>query len=617
MVLSSSALLLQKISDYRLSWEGIKMNVSAPLSEGIIREVLSRHTHDRTDLLPVLDELNSLLGHLSRPALESVAQHFKLPLYQVYGPATFYSMWRVAGEPVDAVQLCDDGPCHLARAVEVGRALERAGAKVERTSCLGQCNHGPVVIADSQLYRRVMPGGVRAILAGEETEPTYAADEIIGIEVEDSAHSILRNVGAVDPRSLDEALATGAYRALRKALTSMTPEQVVDEITSAGLLGRGGAGFPNGVKVRFTAAAARSGDGTAYVVCNADESEPGTFKDRILMEGDPHRLLEGMAIAAYAVGAHQGYIYIRGEYIGPAELVEGAIHDAEAAGFLGQNVMDTGFDFPIHIHRGAGAYICGEETALLESLEGKRGEPRLRPPYPTSHGLFGKPTLVDNVETMTNLPDIILYGADWYRETGTQREPGARLYPVSGHVKRRGCLEMPLGGMTVRQVIDGPAGGMRGEAPFKACHLGGAAGAIVGPEFLDVPLDIASCRAAGAPLGAGAITVLDANTCILDYLRVVADFFHFESCGKCTPCRVGTERYTQILSDLTHGRGTPQHLDELVHWGQVMKDSSFCGLGQTAPTAALSALTLFRDEFEAHAHGECPLGVCHMKGAEG
>jgi NADH:ubiquinone oxidoreductase subunit F (NADH-binding)/NADH:ubiquinone oxidoreductase subunit E len=593
------------------------MNVSDPPSEGVIREVLSRHAHDRTELLPVLDELNSLLGYLSRPTLATVAQHFELPLYQVYGPATFYSMWRVAAKPVDMVQLCDDGPCHLAGAVEVRRALEQAGAKVERTSCLGQCDHGPVVAADSRLYRRVTPGGVQAILSGEETEPTYAADEIIGIEVEDSAHSILRNVGAIDPRSLDEALAAGAYRALRKAVTSMTPGQVVDEITSAGLLGRGGAGFPTGVKMRFTAAAARSGDGIAYVVCNADESEPGTFKDRILMEGDPHRLLEGMAIAAYAVGAHQGYAYIRGEYIGPAELLQGAIHDAEAAGYLGRNVMDTGFDFSIHVHRGAGAYICGEETALLESLEGKRGEPRLRPPYPTSNGLFGKPTLVDNVETMTNLPDIIFNGADWYRETGAQREPGTRLYPVSGHVKRKGCLETPLGGMTVRQVIDGPAGGMRGEAPFKACQLGGAAGAIVGPEFLDVPLDIASCRAAGAPLGAGDITVLDANTCILDYLRVVADFFHFESCGKCTPCRVGTERYIQILSDLTHGRGTPQHLDELVYWGQVMKDSSFCGLGQTAPTAALSALTLFREEFEAHARGECPLGVCHMKGTQG
>jgi NADH-quinone oxidoreductase subunit F len=592
------------------------MNVSDPSSEDVIREVLSRHPHDRTELLPVLDELNSLLGYLSRPTLETVAQYFELPLYQVYGPATFYAMWRVAVRPADTVQLCDDGPCHVAGAVEVRRALEQAGVKVERTSCLGQCDHGPVVTGDSRLYRQVTPDRIQAILAGEETEPISPADEILGIEVEDQAHSILRNVGKVDPRSLDEALAMGAYQAARKALTSMTPEQVVSEITSAGLLGRGGAGFPNGVKMRFTAAAARSAAGTAYVVCDADESEPGTFKDRILMEGDPHRLLEGMVIAAYAVGAHQGYIYIRGEYLGPAELLEQAIHDAEAAGYLGQNVMDTGFDFYVHIHRGAGAYICGEETAMLESLEGKRGEPRLRPPYPTSYGLFGKPTLVDNVETLANLPYIILHGADWYRETGTQREPGTRLYPISGHVKRPGCLEMPLGNMTIRQVIDGPAGGMRGEAPFKACHLGGAAGAMVGPEFLDVPLDIASCRAAGASLGAGDITVLDANTCILDYLRVVADFFRFESCGKCTPCRVGTERYAQILSDLTHGRGTLQHLDELVYWGQVMRDSSFCGLGQTAPTAAISALPLFREEFEAHTRGECPLGVCPMRGTE-
>jgi len=422
----------------------------------------------------------------------------------------------------------------------------------------------------------------------------------------------LRNVGQIDPRSLDEALEVGAYQALRKALTTMTPEQVVSETAAAGLQGRGGAAFPNGVKMRFTAASARSGDGQAYVVCNADESEPGTFKDRILIEGDPHHLLEGIAIAGYAVGAHQGYLYIRGEYLGPAEVLEQAIHDAEVAGYLGHNIMGTGFDFHIHIHRGAGAYICGEETAMLESLEGKRGEPRVRPPYPTTHGLFGRPTLVDNVETLFNLPEIIANDAAWYRQTGTEKDPGTKLYPVSGHVKRRGCLEMPLGKMTLRQVIEGPAGGMRGDAPFKACHLAGAAGFIVGPEFLDVALDFASCRAAGATLGTGGILVLDAEACVVDYLRVVASFFRAESCGKCTPCRVGTERYVQILNDLTGGRGTPQHLDELVYWGQVMMDSSFCGLGQTAPTAAMSALPLFRDEFEAHAHGKCLLGICQL-----
>jgi NADH:ubiquinone oxidoreductase subunit F (NADH-binding)/NADH:ubiquinone oxidoreductase subunit E len=588
------------------------MNSPGVSSDQMIHEILARHAHDRAELLPALDELNGELGYLSRETIVSVARHFGLPVYAVYGPATFYAMWNVGAAPAEALQLCDDGPCHVAGAPGVRRALEKAGVQAQRASCLGQCAHAPVVTTDIRLYRQVTPRSIPAILAGEQPQAVPPADEIIDILVDDPAHAILRNVGQIDPRSLDEAVAAGAYQGLRKALTTMTPGEVVSETTAAGLQGRGGAAFPNGVKMRFTAAAARSGDGIAYVVCNADESEPGTFKDRILIEGDPHHLLEGVAIAGHAVGAHAGYIYIRGEYLGAAAVLEQAIHDAEAAGYLGHDIMGTGFDFHIHIHRGAGAYICGEETALLESLEGKRGEPRLRPPYPTTHGLFGRPTLLDNVETLFNLPEIIANGVGWYRQTGTDKDPGTKLYPVSGQVKRRGCLEMPLGKMTLRQVIEGPAGGMRGEAPFKACHLAGAAGSIVGPEFLDVPLDFASCRAAGVMLGTGGILVLDAEVCMVDYLRVVANFFRAESCGKCTPCRVGTQRYIQILNDLASGRGTPQHLDELLYWGEVMMDSSFCGLGQTAPTAAMSALPLFRQEFAAHARGECPLGVCHM-----
>ncbi len=390
----------------------------------------------------------------------------------------------------------------------------------------------------------------------------------------------------------------------------MTPDQVVTEIAAAGLQGRGGAGFPAGLKMRFTAAAAKASGGKAYVVCNADESEPGTFKDRILIEGDPHGLLEAMAIAGYAIGAREGYIYIRGEYVGPAALLAHAIRDADAAGYLGRDIMGTGFEFHIHLHRGAGAYICGEETALIESLEGKRGEPRLRPPYPTTYGVNGAPTLVNNVETLYNIPAILANGAAWYRRVGTERAPGTKLYPVSGHVRRPGCLEAPLGQMTLRAVIEGPAGGMRGDAPFKACHLGGAAGAIVGEEFLDVPLDFGSCMAAGAMLGAGDIVVLDADTCIVDYLRTVAAFFRAESCGKCTPCRVGTERVIQIMNDLTGCRARPEQLEELTYWGEVMTDSSFCGLGQTASTAVVSGLRLFRAEFEAHTRGECPAGVC-------
>ncbi len=577
--------------------------------EQAARHVLSHFPPERTELLPALDALNSQLGYLSRETIELAAQHFCLSPREVYGAATFYSMWTVGAAPPRAVHLCDDGPCHAAGAAEVRRALERAGVEVKRTSCLGQCGGAPVVLRGDRLYRQVTPRTVKAILAGKPPKPFRLTDEIIGIHVADEAHALLRNVGKINPRSLDDAVAAGAYSALRKSLATMTPEQVVNEIVASGLQGRGGAGFPTGLKMRLTAAGAKTTGGIAYVVCNADESEPGTFKDRVLIEGDPHHLLEAIAIAGYAIGAHEAFIYLRGEYVEPAALLRQSIHDAEQAGYLGRDILGSGFDFHIHLHRGAGAYICGEETALIESLEGKRGEPRLRPPYPTTFGLFGKATLVNNVETLYNLPGIIANGAAWYRAVGTEQAPGTKIYPLSGHIQRPGLLEAPLGKLTLRQVIE-IAGGLRGAARFKACHLGGAAGALVGSKFLDVPLDFGSCASAGAMLGAGDIVVLDADTCIVDYLRAVAGFFRAESCGKCTPCRVGTERQLQILNDLVGGRGTPQQLDELLYWGETMTDSSFCGLGQTASTAVVSGLGLFREEFEAHTRGKCPAGVC-------
>jgi NADH:ubiquinone oxidoreductase subunit F (NADH-binding)/NADH:ubiquinone oxidoreductase subunit E len=578
------------------------------LSEKAVH-VLSKLPHERAELLPAIDQVNSHLGYLPPEAIEAIARHFHLPPREVFGAATFYSMWKVGEKPPEVVYLCDDGPCHAMGAADVRRALEKAGVEVRRTSCIGQCGCAPVVLTDDgTLYRHVTPRGVKGILEGKDPSPFSLRDEIIGVEV-DEARSLLRRVGKINPRSLDDAVKAGAYQARKKAL-EMTPEGVIQTILDSGLQGRGGAGFPTGLKMRFTAGGAKTTGGAAYVVCNADESEPGTFKDRILIAGDPHQLLEAMAIAGYAIGAHEGYIYIRGEYVAEAGLLQHSIEQAEKAGYLGRNIMGAGFDFHIHLHRGAGAYICGEETALIESIEGKRGEPRLRPPYPTTNGVFAKATLVNNVETLWNVPGVLINGGAWYKEIGAEKSPGAKLYPISGHVKKTGCLEAPLGKYTLRQLIKGPAGGMRGEARFKACHLGGAAGAIVGPEFLDVPLDFGSCQAAGAMLGAGDILVLDAETCMVDYARAVAAFFRAESCGKCTPCRVGTERQIQILNDLVAGRGTLEQLDELVYWGEHMVDSSFCGLGQTASTAVVSALKLFRKEFEAHTKGKCPAGVC-------
>lgn len=580
------------------------------VDSSFLKPLLEGYAGQRGDLIPVLQKVQEHYGYLPREVLLAVARWSGLPPSEVYGLATFYALWQVGKKPPSAVYLCDDGPCHAQGASQVRRVLEEAGLEVRRTSCIGHCAGGPVAYYAGRIYRNMQD--VRALLEGRKPPTVSPTDDILGIEVP-LERALLRRVGRIAPDSLAEAVSAGAYQSLQKALTQMTPEEVVEEVVRSGLQGRGGAGFPTGLKMRFTAAAARSGNGPACVVCNADESEPGTFKDRLLIEGDPHLLLEGIVLAGYAVRAHEGYIYIRGEYAPQAALLEQAIWEAQEAGYLGSNILGTGFSFAIHLHRGAGAYICGEETALLESLEGKRGEPRLRPPYPTTYGAFGRPTLLNNVETLCNLPGIVANGAEWYRQVGTEKSPGTKLYPISGHVRRRGCLEAPLGRFTLRQVIEGPAGGMRGPAPFKACHLGGAAGAVVGPEFLDVPLDFASCAAAGAMLGAGDIVVLDATTCIVDYVRAVAAFFRAESCGKCTPCRVGTERQLQLLNELISGRGTPDHLQELLEWGEHMTDSSFCGLGQTASTAVLSALRLFPDEFEAHARGICPAGVCRMK----
>ncbi len=581
-----------------------------PLPEPAIQEILA-HVPPTAEALPLaLDRLNRTLGSLPRVAIEAVAQHFGRPVSEVLGIASFYALWHVGEKPPPAVCLCGDGPCYAQGAAEVRRALEEKGIAVRRTSCIGYCAAGPVAYFEGRLYRHLTPQSVRDVLQATPQPPTVAQD-ILGIEVPEQEHALLRNVGRISPDSLEDALAAGAYRALHRALTQMTPEAVVEEVVRSGLQGRGGAAFPCGLKMRFTAAARAEGR-LPCVVCNADESEPGTFKDRVLIEGDPHQLLEGIALAGYAIGAKEGYIYIRGEYVPQAEILEQAIREAESAGYLGTNILGTEFSFHIHVHRGAGAYICGEETALLESLEGKRGEPRLRPPYPTTYGLSGRPTLVNNVETLCNLPGIVAHGAEWYRRVGTEACPGTKLYPISGHVRRKGLLEAPLGEWTLRRLIEGPAGGLRGSAPFKACHLGGAAGAIVGPEFLDVPLDFASCARAGAMLGAGDVVILDEQTCMVDYARAVAAFFRAESCGKCTPCRVGTERQLQLLNELCSGQGAPEHLEELRVWGEHMTDSSFCGLGQTAATAVLSALRLFESEFEAHAHGTCPAGVCKM-----
>jgi NADP-reducing hydrogenase subunit HndC len=420
---------------------------------------------------------------------------------------------------------------------------------------------------------------------------------------------VLERAGVIDPESLDEYLTHAGFKALGKALTEMTPEQVIDEIEKSGLQGRGGAGFPTGRKWGFVRSAKAR---PKYVICNADESEPGTFKDRLVLEGDPFSVIEAMTIAAYAVGAQEGFIYIRGEYKLAYRRLENAIQQAEAVGLLGKDIFGKGLNFNIHLHAGAGAYICGEETALIESLEGKRGQPRPRPPYPPSYGLWGKPTLVNNVETLANIPAIIRNGGEWFHQFGTEKSRGTKVYTIMGNVNFTGVIEVPLG-ITLREVIEIYGKGMKKGARLKLVQTGGSSGSIVPASLQDTPMDFESWRKAGASLGSGALLICDEHTCVVDLAKVLMHFFRFESCAKCTPCRTGTQRLYQIISDISMGRGTPESLDELQTMGKDMELLSNCGLGQTASVAVRDILKHFRAEVEEHIYEHvCRAGVCKL-----
>jgi NADP-reducing hydrogenase subunit HndC len=420
---------------------------------------------------------------------------------------------------------------------------------------------------------------------------------------------VLERAGLIDPTNIEDTILHDGYIALGHVLTEMTPPQVIAEITKSGLRGRGGAGFPSGVKWGFVA---RTRSEKKYVICNADESEPGTFKDRLVLEGDPHCIIEAMAIAGYAVGADEGYIYVRGEYYLATERLQIAIKQAREAGILGKNIFGTEFSFDLHIHSGAGAYICGEETALIESIEGKRGEPRARPPYPTTNGLWNKPTLVNNVETLANIPAILRHGADWYRSFGTPSSPGTKVYTILGNVNSTGLIEVPMG-ITLREVIAIYARGMKNGANFKLAQTGGSSGSIIPASLQDTPMDFDSFTKAGVSLGSGALLVCDESTCVVDLAKVLINFFRKESCGKCTPCRVGTQRAYQVLERITEGQGTLRDLEELTGLSENLAVLSNCGLGQTAGTPLKDILTHFRAEMEAHIRLKiCPAGVCPM-----
>ncbi len=496
-------------------------------------------------------------------------------------------------------------------------------AKVVETGCFGLCEQGPTVVVfpDGTLYTRVKPEDASEIvtehiLKGRVVErlvyrapeqpkavQTYAESPYFRKQV----RVVLRNCGVIDPESMDEYIARGGYRALGKAITSMAPAKVIEEIGNSKLRGRGGAGFPAGLKWKF---ASRAPGSPKYVVCNADEGEPGTFKDRLILEGDPHGLLEGMAICGYAIGATKGYVYIRGEYTLSIKRLQKAIDDAKAAGLLGDGIFGTPFNFDIEIRLGAGAYVCGEETALFESLEGGRGEPRIKPPYPTDSGLFGKPTVINNVETLANVAPIIDNGADWFKSMGTASTPGTKVFTLCGNIVNGGLIEVPMG-VTLREIIYEMGGGIPDGRRFKMAQTGGTSGGCLPEGMLDVPMDYDTLAAAGTALGSGALLIIDDSHCIVDVARSFARFFVHESCGKCIPCREGTKQILRTLDRIAEGKGVMADLQNLEVLARVMYKTPLCPLGQTAPLPVMTTLKYFRNEYEAHIRNKaCPAGVC-------
>jgi NADP-reducing hydrogenase subunit HndC len=473
--------------------------------------------------------------------------------------------------------------------------------------------YGPVTVDDIPVLvqEHLLKGQIVKSLLGRMHEPVgeiaWLRNRMGVLPVQ--RRIVLERAGVIDPESLDDYLIHDGYLALSKALTEMTPEKVIEEVDRSGLQGRGGAGFPTGRKWGFVRGAKAR---PKYVICNADESEPGTFKDRLVLEGDPFSIIEAMTVAGYAVGAEQGYIYIRGEYKLAFQRLKNAIYQAEARGLLGNQILGQDFDFHIHLHTGAGAYICGEETALIESIEGRRGQPRARPPYPPTYGLWGKPTLVNNVETLANIPHIVRHGGEWYHQFGTEKSRGTKVYTIMGNVNFTGVIEVPLG-ITLREVIEIYGKGMKKGAQLKLIQTGGSSGSIVPASLQDTPMDFESWRTAGASLGSGALLICDEHTCVVDLAKVLLQFFRFECCAKCTPCRTGTQRLYNIISDIAEGRGTLESLEELQSFGQDMELLSNCGLGQTASVAVRDILKHFRPEVEEHILNHiCRAGVCNL-----
>jgi NADH-quinone oxidoreductase subunit F len=546
----------------------------------------------RTHLLPVLLDTQRVYGYLPEAVLEAVGQALRVPLAEIHGVVEFYTMLysqptgrrmiRICTDPSCAASGAEDvlvAACRHAGGIHPGETAADGSVTVERATCIGLCDQAPAALVDEVARVHLSPDGVARLFT--------ASDGDSELRVTGEPRILTRRIGQLAPVDLEAQRASGAFTALEKALTGMTPEGVIDALKESGLVGRGGAAFPVGLKWQFTRGA---GGQPKYVVCNADESEPGTFKDRALLEGDPFRMIEGVALCGYAIGAERGYIFIRGEYPASQKIMQAALDAAYRAGLLGSSILGTGFSFDVEVRSGAGAYICGEETALFEAIEGRRGFPRLKPPFPTTHGLYSQPTVINNVETLCAVPDIVLNGGAWFKQWGTEGSVGLKLFCVSGHVNAPGVVEAPMG-LTLRELVERHCGGFQGEP--QAVLMGGAAGAFLTPDRLDVRLTFEDLRPLGASIGSGAVMVFNTTTDLRDILRRLAHFFAHESCGKCFPCQLGTQRQMEILDRAAAGRTQAGDYALLMDVGATMTDSSICGLGQTAAMAVMSALKLW------------------------
>jgi NADH:ubiquinone oxidoreductase subunit F (NADH-binding)/NADH:ubiquinone oxidoreductase subunit E len=607
----------------------IKRPVSASLSPDQtagIYDICARFKQIKGGLLPALHAVQSLCGNwLPMEALQQVSREMDLPYPYLYGVLSFYTMFSTQPRGKYLIRLCESPPCHVMGVDNLLDALKaelgiKAGETtpdglftLEHTACLGVCEVAPAMQINEVVHGKLTPERVKNILADyragkapDYTKIRRTTNALSDYPASPDEVTLLQNVDQIDPMSIDDYVAKGGYEALKKAVTTMTDEEVVNVVKDSGLRGRGGAGFPTGLKWSFTRP---SPIFPKFIVCNADEGEPGTIKDRYLMEGDPHRVLEGMAITGFAVGANQGYIYCRGEYYLSMHRLQNAIDQALERGFLGDKLFGTDFSFHIQIQTGGGSYVCGEETALIESIQGERGNPRVKPPFPGQVGVWYKPTIVNNVESLASVPDIVMKGADWYKAKGTEDSKGTKILQVVGHVNKPGIVEANLG-MPLRQLIETYGGGVRNGRTIKGLQPGGAASGFILPDHLDTPLEYAAMSKVEGALGSGTMLVLDDTTCIVDLVKCLLYFFQHESCGFCLPCRRGTRVLYEMCCKVIEGNATEADLDRMLTLAKSMVDSANCALGWSPYSFLKTTMERFRDEWLAHVAGNCPLGVC-------